>query len=376
MNNTPIYFDNAATTPLYKEVVEKMHETLQDCYGNPSSIHSAGRKAKGLVEESRVRMAKHLGCLPSEIYFTSGGTESDNIALRKAAHCLGVKNIITSPVEHHAVLHTAEEIVKQNNEIKLHLLSVDSKGRIDLKELETLLKNKSNCIVSLMHANNELGNLNDLDKIGTLCKDNNAYFHTDAVQTIGYFKFNLSEMNIHMLAASAHKFNGPKGVGFIYIKKGIPINALITGGGQERSMRAGTENVQAIVGMTEAMDICYKNLEAKSAKIKEVKSYFHQALQKELPEIEFNGDLENSHYTVLSTLLPSTKGGEMMLFALDLKGVCASGGSACSSGANKGSHVMQAIGADTNKTNIRFSFGVYNTKEEADRCVKALKEIL
>lgn len=377
MNNKPIiYFDNAATTPLHPEVAESMHKVLLETYGNPSSIHGIGRKAKGLVEESRVNIAKHLGCQTSEIYFTSGGTESDNIAIRKAIHCLGVKNIITSPIEHHAVLGTAENAAAENKDVKIHLLDVDRKGNIDLGQLEELLSANDNCLVSLMHANNELGNLNSLEKIGTLCKTHQAYFHTDAVQTVGYFKFNFANSNIDMLSASAHKFNGPKGVGFIYIKKGIPINALITGGGQERNLRAGTENVASIVGMSTAMNLCYANLESKASQISEVRSYFIKQVKEHLPSVIFNGDIQNSHYTVISLSIPSSKGSEMLLFTLDLKGICASGGSACSSGASKGSHVSTALGIPADRVNIRFSFGIYNTKQEVDDCIDCLKEIL
>jgi cysteine desulfurase len=377
MSNKPvIYFDNAATTPLHPKVADAMHEIMLDTYGNPSSIHGIGRKAKGVIEEARVSIAKHLGCLTSEIYFTSGGTESDNIAIRKGVHCLGVKNVITSPVEHHAVLSTAEEVVAENDDTFLHLLDIDSQGNINLKQLESLLKEHKNCMVSLMHANNELGNLNDLAKIGSLCHEHNAYFHTDAVQTVGYFDFNINDSNIDMLSASAHKFNGPKGIGFIYIKKGIPINALITGGGQERSLRAGTESVCSILGMSKALDLCYENLPAKSSKISIIRSYFIEQIKEHIPEVQFNGDIENSHYTVISVSLPATKSIDMLLFSLDLQGICASGGSACSSGASKGSHVLEAINAPSDRINIRFSFGIYNTKQEVDDCIASLKSLI
>lgn len=368
--------DNAATTPIHKEVAELMYQVILKNYGNPSSIHSIGRKSKGLVEEARVGIAKYLGCTPSEIYFTSGGTESDNIALRKSIHCLGVKNIITSPIEHHAVLGTAETVAKENDSCRLHLLSIDQKGRIDLTELEELLANYPNALVSIMHANNELGTLYPIEKIAELCKKYKAYFHTDAVQTVGYFDFNLSKSNIDMLSASAHKFNGPKGVGFIYIRKGIPIDGLITGGGQERKMRAGTENVASIVGMHKALELCYENLPSKSKHIADLRSSFIQQVKEHIPEVIFNGDIENSHYTVVSIGIPTEKSSDMLLFSLDLKGVCASGGSACSSGASKGSHVMEAIQANPDVINLRFSFGVYNTMEEVTEAVSILKEVV
>ncbi len=374
--NTNIYFDNAATTPLNQEVAELIHQTLVNSYGNPSSIHATGRQAKGLIEEARVNIAKHLGCSASEIYFSSGGTESDNLALRKGVHCLGVKHIITSPIEHHAVLSTAEEVAELHEDVSLHLLDVDAKGNYQLDQLRDLLEKHSNVFVSLMHANNELGNLADLDAIGKLCHEHNAYFHTDAVQTVGYFPFNLSESPIDMLSASAHKFNGPKGVGFIYIRKGIDVKALITGGGQERSLRAGTENVPFIVGMAKALSLCYEQLKEKSGHIKGIKSYFVERIKETIPGVHFNGNTENSHYTVVSVSLPIQMAADMFLFNLDLMGVSASGGSACSSGASKGSHVLTAIGPPEYATNVRFSFGVLNTKEAVDRCMEQLGELV
>ncbi len=374
MMNT-IYFDNAATTPLLPEVANLMHEILLNNYGNPSSIHATGRKAKGLIEESRVKIAKLMGCTPSEIYFTSGGTESDNIALRKSIDCLGIKNIITSPIEHHAVLTTAENICHQSG-IKLHLLNVDEKGNYQLSELENLLQQNEHCLVSLMHANNELGNLADLQQIGQICKENKAIFHTDAVQTVGYFNFNLTEDPIDFLSASAHKFNGPKGIGFVFVRKGLKCDGLITGGGQERNMRAGTENVASIVGMAKALEICYNNLAAKTEQISSVRNYFIEQIVKEIPGINFNGDINNSHYTVVNLALPINSAADLFLFNLDMKGVAASGGSACSSGAAAGSHVLNAIKAEEQKTNLRFSFGIFNNKAEVDTVISILKEMI
>lgn len=375
-NPNNIYFDNAATTPLHPEVADYIYDLMKSAYGNPSSIHSLGRKAKGLLEESRVSIAKYMGCSPSEIYFTSGGTESNNIALRKAVHCLGVKNIITTPIEHHAVLGTAQNITKIHPAIKLHLLTVDSKGGYSLEQLEELLKKNPNSLVSLMHANNELGNLADLNTIGSLCKQYGAYFHTDAVQTVGYFKYHLDNSNIDLLSASAHKFNGPKGVGFMYIKKGVKMEPLITGGGQERNMRAGTENVASIAGMAKAVAMCYDHLESKISHIKGIRQYFKEQISIRIPTVTFNGDTENSHYTILNVCLPMNEGADMFLFSLDLQGISASGGSACNSGASKASHVLQAISGNENYANIRFSFGVYNKKEEVDSCINALCSLL
>jgi len=370
-----IYFDHAATTPLLPEVADLMHDILKNTYGNPSSIHATGRKAKAIIEEARVQIAKLMGCNPSEICYTSGGTESDNIALRKAVACAGVKNIITTPIEHHAVLSTAELLQEESN-INLHLLKVDEKGNFSLAEMEKLLQNNKNCLVSIMHANNELGNLSNIDAIGKLCKQYEALFHTDAVQTVGYFNFNLAESNIDFLSASAHKFNGPKGIGFLYIKKGLKITGLITGGGQERSLRAGTENVASIAGMAKALSACYANLPEKSAHIKSIKQHFVKQLQEAIPTVTFNGDVDNSHYTVINVCLPNSEAADLFLFNLDLRGIAASGGSACSSGASQGSHVLTAIKCAEDKTNLRFSFGVFNKIEEVDEVIECLKSMM
>ncbi len=370
-----IYLDNAATTPIAPNVAARMNDILCSDFGNPSSIYATGRKAKGIIEESRVKIAKLLNANTSEIYFTSGGTESDNFALINPIECLGITHLITSPIEHHAVLNTANYLANKHA-IKLSLLSVDRLGKINLNDLEDLLKTNPQTLVSLMHGNNELGNLNDLNAIANLCKKYDAVFHTDAVQTIGYFNFDLENAHISLLSASAHKFNGPKGVGFLYINKKVKTKALIHGGGQERNMRAGTENVAGIAGMALALENCYNNLAEKSSHIKNIKSYFVEQVKKELPEVTFNGDLANSHYTVANISIPSKLNTDLLLFNLDLKGIAASGGSACSSGAHAGSHVLQAIKADESKANIRFSFGIYNTIEEIDKTILTLKSIL
>lgn len=368
-----IYFDNAATTAIHPEVIDVISSAMTTSFGNPSSIHSSGRNAKGIIEESRVTIAKYMGCSPSEIYFTSCGTESNNIALRKAADSLGVKHFISTPIEHHAVLSTLEDIAAHNPDIELHLLKVDEYGKYSIDELEQLLQTHTNAMVSIMHANNELGNLSDLNAIGSLCAANGALFHTDAVQTVGYFNFDLE--NIDMLSASAHKFGGPKGIGFLYMKKGTALDPMFTGGSQERNMRAGTENVPYIAGMAKAIALCYDHLEEKSNHISGIKTYFKEQLAKRMPQVKINGDIENSHYTVLSVRIPVNQGADMFLFNLDLKGICASGGSACSSGASKGSHVMEAIGNENECVNLRFSFGTHNTKEEVDLCIHYLEEL-
>ncbi len=373
MNNR-IYLDNAATTPLDGEVLENMIHVMREFYGNPSSSHAHGRKVKGMLEESRGKIAKLLHCQPSEIFFTSGGTEADNLAIRSSVKSLGVENIITSAIEHHAVLHTVEELSRAGL-VKMHLVKLDEKGHIDLNHLQELLQSiGSKTLVSLMHANNEIGNLMDIKKVGEIVHKAGALFHCDAVQTMGHYSFDLSEGYVDFLAAAAHKFNGPKGIGFIYISKRNRIKPEITGGSQEREMRGGTENVYGIIGLAHALEICYRDMEKKHAHIGEIKKYMIETLCREIPDVEFNGDAEgNCLYTVLSVSLPPNEAGNMLLFNLDIAGISASSGSACSSGSNIGSHVINAIYPGTDRTTLRFSFGKYNTQEEIDKTVAALK---
>lgn len=371
-----VYFDNAATTPIHPEVIRVMTEMMQNCYGNPSSIHAHGREVKTFVEEARRKVAKLLGCTPGEILFTSGGTEADNMAIRQSVNSLGVKNIITSPIEHHAVLHTVEELSHQGR-INMHLVKLTPNGHIDTSDLERLLQENTNVLVSLMHSNNEIGNMIDLVEVGDLCKKYNALFHCDTVQTIGHQPIDLSKLKIDFLAGAAHKFNGPKGIGFIYINSINKINPLITGGAQERNMRGGTENVYGIVGLAKALELSITNMEHDKQHIASLKKYMIDALKAAIPGVQFNGDAEGrSAYTVLNVSFPPTPIAEMLLFKLDIDGVCASGGSACSSGSDVGSHVLKAIQADPSRPAVRFSFGASNTKEEIDYVVEKLKVML
>ncbi len=373
MNNR-IYLDNAATTPLDAEVLENMIHVMREFYGNPSSTHAHGRKVKGLLEEARGKIAKMLHCQPSEIFFTSGGTEADNLAIRSSVKNLGVKHIITSPIEHHAVLHTIEELAHEGK-IEMHLVKLTQNGHVDLEDLQQLLaKTGPQTLVSLMHANNEIGNLLDIEKTGQIVHAAGALFHCDTVQTMGHYAFNLGEGHVDFIAAGAHKFNGPKGVGFIYINKKNRLKPMITGGAQEREMRGGTENVYGIIGMAHALEICYRDLEKKKAQISGLRSLMMEELKKNIPEVQFNGDAEgNCLYTVLSVSLPANESGNMLLFNLDIAGISASTGSACSSGSNTGSHVINALNPGSDRTTIRFSFGKYNTAEEIKKTVETLK---
>jgi len=374
MTSSRIYLDNAATTPLDAEVIKAMTDVMQH-YGNPSSIHADGRLVRTFIEDSRRSIAKLLGCSPGEIIFTSGGTEADNMALRMSVEFSGVKNIITSAIEHHAVLHTAEELAKLGK-INLHFVKLNSEGVIDYNDLEELLSSNTNALVTLMHANNEIGNLLDIERVGELCKKYNALFHCDTVQTIGHYPFDLSKLHISYLAAGAHKFNGPKGVGFIYMNSETVLHPLITGGSQERNMRAGTENVIGIVGMAKALEVAYRDLEKDKAHISSLRNYMKDQLKEKISGVEFNGDVDGqSSYTVLNVSFPPSPISEMMLFKLDISGVSASGGSACSSGSSVGSHVLTALGKDPERAAVRFSFGKYNTKEEVDKVIEILKEM-
>ncbi len=372
-NNHRIYLDNAATTPLDSEVIEAMLPVMSEHFGNPSSSHAHGRKVKSTIEECRSKIASLLHCKPSELFFTSGGTEADNIALRCSIESLGIKHLITSPIEHHAVLHTAEEL-HESGKVELHLVNILPNGHVDLKHLGELLNQFPGALVSLMHANNEIGNLLDVNAVGTLVRNANGYFHCDTVQTMGHFPFNLEESNIDFLCAAAHKFNGPKGVGFLYINKRVRIKPLITGGAQEREMRGGTENVYGIVGLTKALEISYRDIDKKKTHITQLKSEMIRLLEQEIPGIEFNGDYNGEClYTVLSTSFPPNNAGNMLLFNLDIAGISASGGSACSSGAVGGSHVINTIKPNSNRTTVRFSFGKYNTLEDIQKTVETLK---
>ncbi len=372
-----VYFDNAATTPLDKEVFTVMQKVMENQFGNPSSIHAHGREVRSIVEQSRKTVAKLLNCSPSEIFFTSGGTEADNMALQCGICDLGIKHVITSRIEHHAVLHTLEHLAKQGK-IQLSYVDVDDKGRVSLSHLDKLLQNNSKSFVSLMHANNEIGTLLNIDKVAELCHLYDAIFHSDTVQTVGHYTHDLSKLKVHFLVCSAHKLHGPKGVGFIYISPKVKINPFIYGGAQERNMRGGTENVYGIVGLAKALEMAYEGMDSHRKHIQSLKNYMMERLKSTFPDVSFNGctNEDESLYTVLNVSFPESDMGEMMLFSLDIAGISVSGGSACSSGSNIGSHVLRELNCNQNRASVRFSFSKYNTKEEVDFTVEKLKEIL
>jgi cysteine desulfurase len=371
------YLDNAATTPVAPEVVDVMSNFLKTEFGNPSSTHSFGRKVKTQIETARRTIAKHLNCEPGEIYFTSGGTEADNLAMNIAVRDMGCKRIITSTIEHSAIVKTAEKL-QAEGKVSVHWVALNADGSIDLNDLKNTLSDGVKTYVTLMHGNNEIANLLPLQEVAEICVEHDALFHSDTVQTMGHFRFNLKETPIHFLNAAAHKYHGPKGVGFIFIRKNIPGFADITGGGQERGMRGGTENTGGIMGMAKAMDLSFSEVEEHREHVSGLKQYMIAELKKRIPGIVFNGQSEriDSLYTVLSTTFPPTKNNDMFLFLLDLEGIAASGGSACSSGATKGSHVLEGIGAlREGQPAVRFSFSRYTTKEEIDYAVKKATEI-
>ena len=376
-----VYFDNAATTQVREEVVVRMTDVLRNTFGNASSSHSFGRSSKTLVELARKNIAKHLNVTAGEIVFTSGGTEADNLVLRSCVRDLGIKTIITSRIEHHAVLHTAEQL-KSEYGIRIQFVALDEKGGIDYNHLEEILRDSKDCLVSLMHVNNEIGNLLDINQVAMLCKQNNALFHSDTVQSVGHFELDLKEVPVDFLAVSAHKFHGPKGVGFAFIRKNSGLKPLIFGGEQERGFRAGTESLHNIIGLEESLNIAYKNLSQEHQYISEIKQYFVQCLNKEFTNIKFNGysgDLDRSTYTIVSVQLPiAPEKDATLLFQLDLNGVACSKGSACQSGSSKGSHVLSQILDDDElqKSSLRFSFSKYNTKEEVDYVISVLKEFV
>ncbi|MGG9972354.1 cysteine desulfurase family protein [Ferruginibacter sp. SUN002] len=374
MDSKRIYFDNAATTALDKQVLDAMMPYLTDKFGNPSSIYSYGRESRMAIENARKSVAKILNAHPSEIFFTSGGTESSNTAIAAAVKDLGCTRIITSPIEHHAVLHSVEHRHKIN-EVNVSYVRLLPDGHINLLDLEDLLASSSEkTLVTLMHANNEIGNMLDIHAVGAICKKYSAIFHSDTVQTVGHFPFDLRNTHVHFITGAGHKFHGPKGVGILYINENVKINPLVHGGSQERNMRAGTENLYGIVGIAKALEIATENYEKDSVYINGLKSYMHEQLIKNIPAVSFNGDvLGKSLYTVLSANFPSTEKSEMLLFNLDINNICASGGSACTSGIDIGSHVIRSVYPNSNKVTVRFSFCKYNTKEEIDAVVEQLK---
>ncbi len=372
-----IYFDNAATTPLDKEVLDAMMPYMTDKFGNPSSIYSYGRESRLAVENARKTIAKILNANPGEIFFTSGGTESNNTAIGAAIRDLGCRHIITSRLEHHAVLHTVEHYDHEEL-VTTSYVSLTANGHINLVDLEEQLSStRERCLVSLMHANNEIGNILDIDAVGELCMRHNAIFHSDCVQTIGHYSIDLRKIPVHFISGAGHKFHGPKGIGILYVNDNIRIRPFILGGSQERNMRAGTENLYGIVGIAKALELADARMEEDREYTQSVKSYMIDELARHFKTIQFNGDYKGSSlYTVLSVSFPKTEKSEMILFNLDMQGICVSGGSACSSGTDVGSHVIRAINNNPNLVPVRFSFSRHNTKEEVDRVIAALRELL
>ncbi|MDG2454232.1 MAG: cysteine desulfurase family protein [Bacteroidia bacterium] len=371
-----VYLDNAATTPMDVQVIDKMTEVMHDCYGNASAIHGQGRKAKAEVEMARKEIAKVLNCNGPEIVFTGSGTEADNMALRCAVNDLDVTHIITSKIEHKAVLETAQEL-EAKKAITISYVKLDQMGRADLADLERLAEEKPRSLISLMHANNEIGTLNDIKAISKIARAHGCYFHTDTVQTIGHYPIDLKVTDVDFLACSAHKFHGPKGVGFLYKSKSLRIRPIMTGGGQEGSLRAGTENVTGIVGLAKALEVASRNIEVKINAVQRNKTYFKEQLEKEINGIRFNGDTseQGSLYTILNVSLPPNDNASTLLFQLDMNGIYVSGGSACNSGAIGSSHVLEGIGHPTNRSAVRFSFSKFTTRKELDYAVGKLKEL-
>ncbi len=372
-----VYLDNAATTPLDPEVFETMKPFMLEDFGNPSSTHAHGRKVRAAIESARKKIAELLNCTPGEIIFTSGGTEADNTLIISGIQSYGIQHVISTPIEHHAVTHTLAVLKKQGS-IQLHDVDLDENGHVDLAHLEKLLQEHPNALVSLMHANNEIGNILEIQQVGELTERYKAFFHSDTVQTMGHYRHNMKELHVCGITAGAHKFHGPKGIGFMYIRKGRKIGQFIHGGAQERNMRGGTENVYGIIGMSKALEIAYRDMAEHTSHIKALKSRMIEKLRENIPGISFNGDsanLERSLYTVLNVSLPESEENEMLLFNLDLQGISASGGSACSSGVASGSHVLGALYPNSKRGAVRFSFSKYNTLKEIDFVSEKLGEL-
>ncbi|HOZ39825.1 MAG TPA: cysteine desulfurase family protein [Flavobacteriales bacterium] len=372
-----IYLDNAATTPLAPEVFEAMVPVLREQFGNPSSIHAFGRQTRAVVERARRKVAELLQCTPGEIIFTSGGTEADNMVLHSCVRDLGVKHIITSAIEHHAVELTATRIGEQAG-VLVHWVRLEPDGKPDVSHLRELLTRTrgQGVLVSLMHANNEIGTRIDLDGIGALCREHGALFHSDTVQTMGHYAFDLSTLPVDFITCAAHKFHGPKGVGFLYMRSGAGLKPMILGGSQERNMRGGTENIAGIVGLSKAMELAYSHLMDHQDHVSGLKEHMRRRLIDSIPGVAFNGDTSTEAlYTVLNVRFPDDGKAEMLIYNLDIEGIACSGGSACSSGSNKGSHVLAALYPDVTGANIRFSFSRYTTREDVDRTVDTLIRI-
>jgi cysteine desulfurase len=372
-----VYLDNAATTQIAPEVIDYMAELMKSDYANPSSIHHGGRKSRILVENARKTVSNYLNTSPGNIFFTSGGTEADNMAIRRGILDNNISHAITSSISHKAVIYPLEEL-SDKKKIVLNYIKLDNNGKIDLIHLEDLLKNNSRTFVSIMHANNEIGTIQPIIEIGDLCKKYNAIFHCDTVQTMAHYPIDLQKINVDFITGSAHKFHGPKGVGFIYISDNIDVQPFISGGSQERNMRAGTENVHAIAGLAKAMEFSYENMDNDKEYISQIKKHMINQLKLNINDVQFNAnctDFNNSLFKILSVSFPKISESEMLLFNLDIKGISCSGGSACSAGNMSGSHVLDVICKDDNRTGVRFSFSRYNTKEEIDYTVEKIKEI-
>jgi cysteine desulfurase len=371
-----IYLDNAATTPLDLEVFDAMKPFMLEDFGNPSSTHAHGRKVRAAIESARKKIAELLHCTPGEIIFTSGGTEADNAILTSAVHTYGIQHAISTPIEHHAVEQTLEQLGHRG--LNLHMVNLDENGHVDMNHLEALLKKHPNALVSLMHANNEIGNLLDLQRVGDLCRTHGAYFHSDTVQTVGHYKHDLSQLYVHGITAAAHKFHGPKGIGFMFIRKDKKLKPFVYGGAQERNMRGGTEHTYGIIGLAKALEIAYRDMDDHIRHIQGLKARMIDQLRQNIPGVAFNGDcgnLDKSLYTVLSVSLPESDDNGMLLFNLDLQGISASGGSACSSGAVGGSHVLGALYPESKRGTVRFSFSKFNTTQDIDTAVNKLAEL-
>lgn len=371
-----VYLDNAASTPLDPEVFEAMRPFMLSHFGNPSSTHAFGRHLKNALEEARRTIAKQLNAHPMEIFFTGGGTEADNIAIMGAVESLEIQHIISSPIEHHAVEYPIQKLEKMGT-VTVTWLSVDKQGNIDRDELVAALRQHDKCLVSLMHANNEIGTIYDIEEIGQICREHGALFHSDTVQTMGKLPLDTQVLPVDFLTAAAHKFYGPKGVGFLYVRRGVDLKPIFTGGGQERDLRPGTENLASIIGMAFALEKCYRIREAKVARILELERYFRDELRRLYPGIRINGEEQEAWSLpgVLNITFPG-EADSMFLFNLDLAGIAASGGSACQAGASMGSHVLRHIGAADGGTSVRFSIGVQNTREELDYVLTKLQEII
>ncbi len=376
MQQHRVYLDNAASTFIEPAVLEAMLPYFQEFQGNPSSSHYHGRIVKNALETARKTVAELLNAKPSEIFFTSGGTEADNMAIFGCIEQYDIKHIISSKLEHHAITHTIEYLEKKGF-VQAHWLENDALGRLNFTQLEQLLKQYKNVLVVLMHGNNEIGNLLNLEQVSELCKSHNAFFLSDTVQTMGHYPIDAKKLELTFFCGAGHKFHGPKGVGFLYVNQNVKIPCYIHGGSQERNLRAGTENLPGIIGLVKALEISVQNQEKNYQHIKQLKQYFMQKMKEIIPDVAFNGDIENSMVSVLNVRFPSSEYEDMLLFQLDIQGISASAGSACTSGSTVGSHVLRALGLSENevKNSVRFSFSRFNTQQDIDYVLNVLEKM-